>query len=183
MYMFESSPKIHLLTISILAITFIATPMSHADDSGLNFDHRPNLGQEVTSYVSSIVSPDGSGLPSGVGSVPDGRTVYMTKCAACHGMDGKLTTNPLVGGEGTLKLDRPIRTVGSYWPYATTLYDYIARAMPYNQEKSLSVNEIYSVTAFVLNLNGILGDDDELDQTSLPEIRMPNRSGFIELID
>lgn len=141
----------------------------------------PGLGEPVENYVSSIVSPDGSGLPDGSGSVAQGKQVYAAKCAACHGLDGDMQSNRLVGGIGTLSSAQPIVTVGSYWPYATILYDYIARAMPYGQARTLTADEVYAVTAYVLNLNGILSDSAQLDATSLVKVEMPNKDGFVEL--
>lgn len=141
----------------------------------------PGLGTKMGNVKPSIVSPDGSGLPRGEGSVVAGEQLYKIKCASCHGIDGKQAGNLLVGGRGSLASEQPVKTVGSFWPYATTLYDYIARAMPYDQEKSLSADEVYAITAYVLKLNGILGHSDALNEISLPRVEMPNRFGFVEL--
>lgn len=163
--------------------TLLVSSLECAGDSG-NPGHSlsPGLGQQTNSYTGSIVSPDGSGLPDGNGTVRDGKILYETHCAACHGINGQLPGNQLVGGKGSLSTENPLKTVGSFWPYATTLYDYIARAMPYNQAKFLSVNEVYAITGYVLNLNDILDDDAIVNEKSLPEIVMPNQEGFIELI-
>ena len=152
-------------------------------ESSLGHMLKPGLGQPVTDYPVSIVSPDGSGLPAGSGTVAEGKSVYGQYCAACHGVDGQQPGNRLAGGVGSLASNRPVKTVGSFWPYATTLYDYIARAMPYNQEKVLSVDETYAVTAYVLSLNSILGDGAMLDEITLPLVEMPNQNGFVELIE
>ncbi len=168
-----------LFALLMLPWTVIAEKGIH---QRLGVDEKPDLGREVNGYVSTIVSPDGTGLPDGSGSVLDGKALFQQKCMACHGSDGRQSGNQLVGGRGSLATARPLKTVGSYWPYATTLYDYIARAMPYNQEKSLSANEIYAITAYVLNLNGILEEDALLDRASLPMVVMPNRDGFVELL-
>jgi cytochrome c len=126
------------------------------------------------------VSPDGRGLPPGSGDVAHGRAVFAAKCAMCHGAAGQGGVgDPLVGGAGTLASAKPVKTVGSYWPYATTLFDYIHRAMPYDHPESLSADEVYAVTAFVLNLNGIVPENARLDAHSLPKVRMPNRDGFV----
>ena len=127
------------------------------------------------------VFPDGSGLPDGRATAREGRAVYATRCAACHGAKGEGSDyfHALAGGRGTLATSQPKLTVGSYWPYATTLWDYTRRAMPYAQPGSLTTDEVYAVTAYVLHLNGIVNEDTVLDQTTLPRIRMPNRDGFI----
>ena len=111
----------------------------------------------------------------------DGAALYKTKCAACHGARGEgKPADALVGGQGTLKNDRPVKTIGSFWPYATTLYDFINRAMPYNAPQSLSPDEVYAVTAWLLMRNGILPSDAVLDARSLPKVQMPNQAGFIQ---
>ncbi len=125
-------------------------------------------------------APDGSGLPPGRGSVAAGRAVYAAQCAACHGAQGEGTlADRLVGGAGSLASARPVRTVGSFWPYATTLYDFIYRAMPYTAPQSLQPAEVYAVTAYLLHLNGIVPADAVLDARSLAAVRMPNRGGFV----
>ena len=126
------------------------------------------------------VRPDGRGLPSGHGKASQGEQVFVDNCAACHGDKGVGgIKDRLVGGQGTLTSDKPIRTIGSFWPYATTLFDYIHRAMPYQAPGSLSNDDTYAVVAYVLSLNGIVPADAELDKDSLPKVRMPNRNGFI----
>jgi hypothetical protein len=126
------------------------------------------------------VAPDGRGLPAGSGDVVTGRHVYAAKCASCHGAQGQgLVGDRLVGGRGTLASANPQRTVGSYWPYATTLFDYIRRAMRYHAPQSLSADEVYALSAYLLNSNGIVSDDTRLDAHSLPAVKMPNRNGFV----
>ena len=127
------------------------------------------------------IGPAGAGLPSGRGTATEGEVVYAANCQACHGEKGVGGPNDaLVGGIGSLAPGKaPVKTVGSYWPYATTLFDYIRRAMPFPETKSLTSNEIYAVSAYILSLNGIIGADDVLDAQSLPKVRMPNRDGFI----
>lgn len=126
------------------------------------------------------VLPDGRGLPPGSGTAERGRDLYARRCAACHGASGKEgPADILVGGNGSLATARPLKTVGSFWPYATTLWDYINRSMPYDRPGTLTADEVYAVTAFVLNLNGIVGDGEALTQETLPRVRMPNRDGFI----
>jgi S-disulfanyl-L-cysteine oxidoreductase SoxD len=125
------------------------------------------------------VRPDGKGLPEGSGTVAQGKQVFADYCAACHGDSGQGgIKDRLVGGQGTLASDMPIKTVGSFWPYATTLFDYVRRAMPYPSPGSLSNDDTYAVAAYILSLNGILPADGKLDRESLPRIKMPNRDGF-----
>jgi cytochrome c len=126
------------------------------------------------------VDRDGNNLPPGSGSVDHGREVYDQQCAACHGAKGEGGLGDrLAGGQGTLATPKPVRTVGSYWPYAPTLFDYIRRAMPQNAPQSLSNEDVYAVSAYILNLNGLLPADATLDAKTLAAIKMPNRSMFV----
>jgi cytochrome c len=126
------------------------------------------------------VSPSGAGLPEGSGTVAHGKSVYGDNCAPCHGDKGVGgIKDRLAGGIGTLATDMPIKTVGSYWPYATTLFDYIRRAMPYPAPGMLNADDTYAVAAYILYLNGILREDGQLDRATLPKVQMPNRDGFI----
>ena len=145
----------------------------------------PNLGkpispEDLASWDISI-GPDGAGLPPGSETVKQGEAVYMAKCQACHGEKGAGTPNDrLVGGQGSLPGEKPaVKTVGSYWPYATTLFDYIRRAMPFNESKSLTNDEVYGVVAYLLNLNGVIPEGETVNAQSLPKVAMPNRDGFI----
>ncbi len=126
-------------------------------------------------------SPDGKGLPPGSGTAKDGAKIFAEKCAPCHtpSAEGGKLGPALVGGAGTLKSLHPVQTVGSYWPFPTTVWDYIHRAMPRGQGGSLEPDEVYSLTAFLLYRNGIVKEDDVLDAKSLPKIQMPNRNNFI----
>lgn len=142
------------------------------------------LGQAATPRAIAAwdidVSPDGQGLPKGSGSVAAGQAVYAAQCAACHGAKGEgKPADALVGGRGTLATGKPVKTIGSFWPYATTVFDFIRRAMPYQAPQSLSADEVYAVTAYLLHLNAIVPADAQLDATSLPQVRMPNREGFV----
>jgi S-disulfanyl-L-cysteine oxidoreductase SoxD len=126
------------------------------------------------------IGRDGSGLPPGNGSVSDGREVFAQQCAACHGEKGEGGVgDKLAGGQGTIATAKPVRTVGSFWPYAPTLFDYIRRAMPQNAPQSLSNEDVYAVSAYILNLNGLLPADATLDAKSLAAIKMPNRDKFV----
>lgn len=126
------------------------------------------------------VAPDGAGLPPGRGSVAQGEALFARLGAKCHGATGEGTDKApaLVGGQGSLATAHPVKTVGSYWPYATTLYDYIHRAMPADAPQSLSPDEVYALCAYLLHLNGIVPADAVLDATSLPQVVMPNHAGF-----
>jgi cytochrome c len=130
------------------------------------------------------IAPDGAGLPEGAGTVSAGKAVYEQKCLACHGVEGAGRPNDqLVGGHGTLNTPAAVRTIGSYWPYATTLFDYIRRAMPIVEPQSLSNDDVYALTAYLLYLNDVIDEDDELSARTLPAIVMPNRDNFVRAYD
>jgi cytochrome c len=144
----------------------------------------PQLGRAATpeevSRADLSIAPDGRNLPPGSGSVAAGASVFQTKCAACHGAAGAGgPMDRLTGGLGTLTSDRPVKTVASYWPYATTVFDYIRRAMPPTAPQSLSNDEVYAVTAYLLSIDGIVPQNAVLDARTLPTVRMPNRDGFV----
>ena len=153
--------------------------------SSAAFGQSPNLGKPITPEDLAAwdisIGPDGAGLPPGSGTAKQGEAVFTAKCQACHGAKGAGQPNDrLVGGQGSLPGDKPaIKTVGSFWPYATTLFDYVRRAMPYVESKSLSPDETYAVVAYILNLNGVVGDADVINAQTLPNVKMPNRDGFI----
>lgn len=128
------------------------------------------------------IGPDGVGLPAGSGTVAQGEKVYLEKCQACHGEKGAGTPNDrLVGGQGTLApaTTTAVKTVGSYWPYPTTFFDYVRRAMPWNEPKSLTDAEVYAVAAYIFNANGIIGADAVMNAQTLPKVDMPNKNGFV----
>jgi cytochrome c len=131
--------------------------------------------------VDITVLPDGQGLPPGRGNARQGAPIYAAKCAACHGDKGQgLADFPaLVGGRGSLASREPLLTVGSYWPFATTLFDYIRRAMPYHAAGELDDGQVYALTAWILAANGIIKETDVLDRKRLPRVTMPNRDGFV----
>jgi cytochrome c len=138
----------------------------------------PATPEQVAGWDISI-GPDGAGLPAGSGTAAAGKAVYEAKCIACHGAEGAGQPNDrLVGGQGTMREAAPIRTVGSYWPYATTVFDYVRRAMPYVTPHSLTADETYAVTAYLLALNGVIGEAAVMDATTLPKVEMPNRANF-----
>lgn len=140
---------------------------------------RPPTPEEIRD-LGTAIAPDGVGLPAGSGTVAEGRTLFAAQCARCHGPAGEGDVGGrLVGGQGTLADARPIKTVGSFWPYATTLWDYVNRAMPFDHPGSLAASQVYAAVAYVLNLNGIIPADRVMDATSLPRVVMPNRNGFV----
>jgi len=163
-----------LRTIIVLCIGFSASAVA-AQHYGLG---RAPTAAEIHAWDIDI-GPDGAGLPPGHGSVAEGQKIYAERCAACHGEKGVGgLADRLAGGFGTLAMNKPVRTVGSYWPYATTVFDFVRRAMPFNAPQSLSADEVYAVSAYVLYLNGVVSESAVLDAKSLPAIRMPNRDGF-----
>jgi S-disulfanyl-L-cysteine oxidoreductase SoxD len=144
----------------------------------------PNLGRPLTAEeirkIDITVSPDGKGLPAGSGSVSQGAAVYADKCMVCHGVKGAgKPQDQLTGGLGTLASAKPVKTPASYWPVATTLFDYIRRAMPITSPESLTNNEVYALTAYILSIDGIVPENAVLDAKTLPRVKMPNRNGFI----
>ena len=163
--------------IAVAAFALLAAMDAHAQTPyGIG---RPATPQEIAGWNIDI-GRDGSSLPPGSGTVSHGRDVFDQQCASCHGEKGEGGLGDrLVGGQGTLATSKPIRTVGSYWPYATTLFDYIRRAMPQNAPQSLSNDDVYAVSAYILSLNGLLPSDAVLDAKSLAAIKMPNRDNFV----
>lgn len=139
----------------------------------------PATPQQIAGWDIDI-QPDGTGLPQGRGTVAEGEALFAKLGAACHGTKGEGTAVAprLVGGQGTLATDKPVKTIGSYWPYATTLFDFIHRAMPANAPQSLKPDEVYALCAYLLYLNGVVGKDAVMDQTTLPLVVMPNHAGF-----
>jgi S-disulfanyl-L-cysteine oxidoreductase SoxD len=135
---------------------------------------------QMAGWDIDVRGDDGLGLPPGKGSVERGAEVFADQCAACHGTfgEGEGRYPKLAGGTGTLRDDRPEPTVGSYWPFASTLFDYINRAMPFPAPRSLSSDDVYALTAYILNLNDVVASDFVADRVSLPKVKMPNRENF-----
>jgi cytochrome c len=163
----------------------IGAAMLIAATAAASAQQAPQFGQPISPADLAPwdieILPSGAGLPPGSGTVAQGEAVYAAKCQACHGEKGAGQPNDrLVGGKGTLEAGKaPVKTVGSYWPYATTLFDYVRRAMPWTQPKSLTNDEVYAVSAYILNLNGIIGADAEMNAQTLAKVNMPNKDGFI----
>jgi len=151
--------------------------------SSAAFAQAPNLGKpiepgEITVWDISIL-PDGTGLPPGGGTPEQGAPIYVQKCFMCHGENGKGGVNAaLVGGGPLTGMESP-KTIANFWPYATTLFDYVRRAMPWQQPRSLTNDEVYALTAYILALNKLIGENDEMNAKTLPKVKMPNRDGFI----
>jgi cytochrome c len=165
----------------LIAASLLAAGAAAAADT-------PNLGQvatpeEIASY-DITVDPTGAGLPPGSGTPKQGEAIYAAKCVACHGDKGVGgQADRLSGGQGTIAYakdveKRPIKTIGSYWPYATSVYAYMWRAMPFTEPKSLKPDELYALTAYLLYINGIIGENDTMNAQTLPQVKMPNRDGF-----
>jgi S-disulfanyl-L-cysteine oxidoreductase SoxD len=158
------------------AAAFLAWPAAAQTHYGFG---RPATQAEVAAW-NIDVAPDGRNLPPGSGTVAHGREVYESQCVACHGARGEGGLgDKLAGGNGTLATAAPVKTVGSYWPYASTLYDYIRRAMPLNAPQSLSNTDVYSVAGYVLYLNGLVAENATIDAGTLKSLKMPNRDGFV----
>src|SRR5690348_13296087 len=144
----------------------------------------PNLGKDLSAadlaaWDTSIM-PDGAGLPAGSGTAAQGATVYAAKCAACHGEEGKGGVSSAVTAKGPIaSINSAEKTIGNFWPYATTLFDFIRRAMPWQAPRTLTNDEVYALTAYLLTLNKVIGENDIMNAQTLPKVRMPNRDGFI----
>jgi cytochrome c len=154
-------------------------PAPSSQRLGIGRDARP---EEIAGWDIDI-RPDGQGLPSGKGTVRQGETLYVERCAACHGEFGESAGRwpILMGGGGTLATHDPVKSIGSYWPYASTVMDYIRRSMPFGNAQSLTNDELYAVTAYVLYLNDIIKDEAfELNANTFRSIRLPNEPNFIE---
>ena len=160
------------------ALLFIAASVAGAEESKPSFSEVATDEEVALVYLS--IQPDGENLPAGSGTAEQGEPLYQLHCASCHGADGEGgLANKLVGGHGTLASNAPVRTLGSYWPYATTVFSYVRRSMPYQEPMSLSNDDYYAITAWMLNKNDIIAADAVMDRNSLPAVVMPNRDGFI----
>lgn len=163
--------------LSVLSVILFLSPFTLAQEGpGLGVVASP---EEVAGWDVSI-GPDGENLPPGSGTVAQGAEIFAAQCAVCHGANGEGATNDrLVGGHDSLTSDNIVKTVGSYWPYATTVFDYVRRAMPFTQPGSLSDDEVYALTAYLLEMNNVIDEDAVLNAETLPAIEMPNKDGFV----
>ena len=162
---------------------------AHAQGYPQKFDFGQPASEQDIAAVAIAIPADGKGLPPGKGDYATGKEVYATACAACHGADlmgvaglPDMPSGPalrLIGGRGTLTQQKPVVTVESYWPYATTLFDYVRRAMPFTAPGTLSADQVYAVSAYILAEAKIIEKSTVLDAETLPKVRMPNRDGFI----
>jgi mono/diheme cytochrome c family protein len=168
-----------LAVAGLVALASVATALpSPAQLPTFGLGRTPTA-EEVKAWDVTI-PPDGKGLPPGSGTAVLGKPIYVERCASCHGEKGQDPKySVLVGGRGTLTTDKPLLTIGSFWPYATTLWSYINRAQPFGEPGSLTPAEVYAVTAYLLSLNGIIKEDDVIDAATLVQVRMPNRDGFV----
>ena len=176
-----------MLMSALPAVTAIGAAC--AQSYPVKFDFGTSATQQEIAATAIAIDIDGKGLPLGKGDYATGRTIYQGVCSACHGADMQgvagLRDMPagralrLIGGRGTLATKNPVMTVESYWPYATTLFDYVRRAMPFNAPGSLNNDEVYSVVAYILGEANIIDKTTVLDAATLPRVQMPNRNGFI----
>jgi S-disulfanyl-L-cysteine oxidoreductase SoxD len=168
-------PAATLLACCILAMPPMAQPAPEG----------PRLGQPLTSEElagqDSHIFPDGTGLPPGQGTAVEGKAIYDAQCAGCHGLKGSGGSAGELMGRSPLNGPHPDQTVGNYWPYATTIFDFVRRSMPLNAPRTLSDDQLYAVTAYLLHINGIIEEKSEMNAHSLPAIRMPNREGFTRI--
>ena len=172
--MFTRKTIVLAAAVSCLAVTAFA---ADAPKFG-----KPISNSDIAAWDISVF-PDGKGLPDGSGTPAQGAAIYAQKCASCHGAKGEGGVSPrLFGGQGTLKApQQEVLTVGSYWPYATMVFDFVRRAMPWDKPKSLTNDEVYATVAYVLSLNGLMKENDVLNKDTIMKIQMPNRDGFIDL--
>lgn len=164
---------------AIAGVFFLAfTAVAAADTVKLG---RPALPEEIKAWDIDV-RPDGLGLPEGKGSVPQGEELFQNNCAACHGEFGEGAGRwpVLAGGQGTLKSERPEKTIGSFWPYASTVFDYVHRAMPFGAAQTLQPDEVYAIVAYLLYLNDVVPDDYVLSKENFPKVELPNSANFYD---
>ena len=173
------SRSLEFAAIAVLAAgLFVPAPPAGAGGLGLG---RPATPVEVAAWDIDV-RPDGTGLPEGSGSAYEGEEIYAGQCAHCHGDFGEGVGRwpALAGGHGTLSDDRPVKTIGSYWPYLSTVFDYVNRAMPFGYAQSLEPDQVYAITAWLLYMNDVIDDDEfVLSHENFAGIRLPNEANFI----
>jgi mono/diheme cytochrome c family protein len=160
----------------VLGALLLASAAAFAQSANLG---TPISEADVAAWDISIL-PDGSGLPPGSGTPTEGARIFAAKCAACHGENGKgASAAALVGGGPLTSGIETTKTIANFWPYATTIFDFTRRAMPWPRPRTLTNDEVYALTAYMLSLNKIVGENDVMNAQTLPKVRMPNRDGFI----
>jgi len=166
-----------LLSVFIAALFALSVPVQARDDEDIG---TPVTEAELSAFFAIL--PDGEGLPPGSGNAVQGLAIYAEKCAMCHGekLEGIYDTGapPLAGGAKSLATKQPLKTIESYWPYATTLYDYIWRSMPFHEPGSLTADEVYALSAYILSVGKVIGEGEVMNAQSLPKVKMPNANGF-----
>jgi cytochrome c len=161
-----------------LALLALALCADTAFAAGMNLG-KPLTAADIAAWDISI-QPDGAGLPKGSGTPAQGARIYAQKCALCHGQNGKGgTSSALVGGAPLSSGIETVKTIANFWGYSTTLFDFIRRAMPWQQPRTLSNDEVYALTAYILSLNKLIDENDAMNADALPKVKMPNRDGFI----
>ena len=182
--MFTPSRISPTLGVGVLALALcLAAGGASVDGPGLG---KPLTEADIAAWDISI-EPSGKGLPPGAGTPAQGAHIYVEKCAPCHGPEGKAGVTgmtaaplpPLVGGDPIADISAATKRIANFWPYPTTVFDYIRRAMPWQQPRTLTNDEVYALTAYILALNKLIGDNDTMNAETLPKVRMPNRDGFI----
>jgi mono/diheme cytochrome c family protein len=167
--------KTGFLSCLFLALPLLATASPEGPRLG-----RPASPEEIRAADISVF-PDGTGLPAGQGTAVEGKPIYDARCAACHGPKGTGGSAGELAGGASLTGPHPDKTIGTYWPYATTIFDFVRRSMPLDAPRSLADEQVYAVTAYLLHINGIIGEQVEMNAKSLPEVKMPNREGFVRV--
>ena len=166
-----------LIAAGLAALTLAAPAI--AGPLGIGREATPD---EVAAWDIDV-RPDGQGLPEGRGTVADGQVLFEERCAACHGVfgEGEGRWPELAGGQGTLTDERPVKTIGSFWPYLSTVFDYVHRAMPFGDAQSLTPDEVYALTAYLLYLNDVVDDEEfELNRENIASVRLPNEANFMD---
>lgn len=177
-----------LSVVALTALAFAAPAIGPASADGYQWTYgfgTAATDKDIAAFDGLSAQPDGRGLPPGNGTYEAGKKVFAEKCVMCHGE--KLEGNPakgfggdkLIGGRGSLASAGPVKTVESYWPYATTLFDFVKRAMPFNSPGSLSNDEVYAVSAYILGEANVVPKTAVMDPTTLPKVAMPNKDGFV----
>ena len=171
--------SMHRTLIALMLTLGVGSGTAVAQSTGLG---KPISEADIKQWDISIM-PDGRGLPAGNGSPAQGAKIYAEKCIACHAEGGRggvaPGAGPLVGGAPLTNGIETQKTIANYYPYATVLFDYIRRAMPFNTSRTLDDNEVYALTAYLLSLNKLIGENDVMDAKTLPQVKMPNRDNFI----